>query len=114
MSDIEKDIPETEEVPEEAEEISGTDEEAPVTAEETPEEEITEEDVSPEAVLEEKIKALEDAAAADKDRYLRLLAEYDNFRKRSVQEKFNASADATAKAALEVIVPMKITKRALK
>ncbi len=103
MSDIEKDIPETEEVPEEAEEISGTDEEAPVTAEETPEEEITEEEVSPEAVLEEKIKALEDAAAADKDRYLRLLAEYDNFRKRSVQEKFNASADATAKAALEVI-----------
>ena len=103
MSDIEKDIPETEEVPEEAEEISGTDEEAPVTAEETPEEEITEEEVSPEAVLEEKIKALEDAAAADKDRYLRLLTEYDNFRKRSVQEKFNASADATAKAALEVI-----------
>ncbi len=103
MSDIEKDIPETEEVPEEAEEISAAEEEAPAAAEETPEEEITEDEVSPEAALEEKIKALEDAAAADKDRYLRLLAEYDNFRKRSVQEKFNASADATAKAALEVI-----------
>ena len=103
MSDIEKDIPETEEVPEEAEEISAAEEEAPEAAEEAPEEEITEDEASPEAALEEKIRALEDAAAADKDRYLRLLAEYDNFRKRSVQEKFNASADATAKAALEVI-----------
>lgn len=37
------------------------------------------------------------------DKYLRLLAEYDNFRKRSIQEKLNASSDATARAALEVI-----------
>lgn len=103
MSDIEKDIPETEETPGTAEEISEAEEETLGAEEETHEEEITEDEVSPEAALEEKIKALEDAAAADKDRYLRLLAEYDNFRKRSVQEKFNASADATAKAALEVI-----------
>ena len=73
-------------------------------------EEIIEEDAAPEAPeeeagesLEDKIKALEEAAAADKDKYLRLLAEYDNFRKRSIQEKLNASSDATARAALEVI-----------
>lgn len=65
-------------------------------AEELPEEEVGES-------LEDKIKALEEAAAADKDKYLRLLAEYDNFRKRSIQEKLNASSDATARAALEVI-----------
>ena len=73
-------------------------------------EEIIEEGAAPEAPeeeagesLEDKIKALEEAAEADKDKYLRLLAEYDNFRKRSIQEKLNASSDATARAALEVI-----------
>ncbi len=99
--DIEKDIPidpeggtpdKDEELPEGQPEGSG----------DTPEE-ATQEEISGTAALEEKIKALEEAAAADKDRYLRLLAEYDNFRKRSVQEKFSASADATAKAALEII-----------
>ncbi len=99
MSDIEKDIPETEE----AEEITEETAEKAETAGEISEAENPEEQVSETAVLEDKIKTLEEAAAADKDRYLRLLAEYDNFRKRSVQEKFNASADATAKAALEVI-----------
>lgn len=87
MSDIEKDIQDAEE---EAEEELAA------------EEEIIEEETAEESP-EDKIKALEEAAAADKDKYLRLLAEYDNFRKRSVKEKFDASADATARAALEVI-----------
>ena len=85
-----------------------------VPADETETEEIAEEIIEEDAVEElpeeeagespeDKIKALEEAAAADKDKYLRLLAEYDNFRKRSIQEKLNASSDATARAALEVI-----------
>ena len=92
MSEIEKDSLNTEET--EAEEIA---------------EEVTEETVEetaepdPVAELEAKVKTLEEAAAADKDKYLRLLAEYDNFRKRSIQDKLNAASDATAKAALEVI-----------
>ena len=88
--ELEQEVPadETEEI---AEEIIEED-----AVEELPEEEAGE---SP----EDKIKALEEAAAADKDKYLRLLAEYDNFRKRSIQEKLNASSDATARAALEVI-----------
>ena len=83
-------------------------------------EEIIEEDAVEEAPeeeagesLEDKIKALEEAAAADKDKYLRLLAEYDNFRKRSIQEKLNAFSDATAKAALEVISVIDNFERAM-
>ena len=67
----------------------------------------------PTAALEAKIKALEESAAADKDKYLRLLAEYDNFRKRSVKERLDASADATAKAALEVISVIDNFERAM-
>lgn len=103
MSDIEKDIPETEEelqeetVPEEDTAADGQEENVSGEAQGEAASEPAEE--SP----EEKIKALEEAAAADKDKYLRLLAEYDNFRKRSVKEKLDASENATAKAALEVI-----------
>ena len=67
----------------------------------------------PAAALEAKIKALEESAAADKDKYLRLLAEYDNFRKRSVKERLDASAGATAKAALEVISVIDNFERAM-
>ena len=93
-----------------------------VPEEETEEiaEEIIEEDAAPEVPeeeagesLEDKVKALEEAAAADKDKYLRLLAEYDNFRKRSIQEKLNAFSDATAKAALEVISVIDNFERAM-
>ena len=98
MSDIEKELPNEEEA---AEEISENIEEDTSSDEEIQEEIL--EDSPAEESPEEKIKALEEAAAADKDKYLRLLAEYDNFRKRSVKEKLDASDNATAKAALEVI-----------
>ena len=104
MSEIEKDSLNTEEA---AEEIV---EETTEAVEETVEE-ATETD--PAAELEAKVAALEEAAAADKDKYLRLLAEYDNFRKRSIQEKLNAAHDATAKAALEVIAVIDNFERAV-
>lgn len=90
----------------ESEEISEEIIEEDTPAEEAPEEEAGES-------LEAKIKALEEAAAADKDKYLRLLAEYDNFRKRSIQEKLNAFSDATSKAALEVISVIDNFERAM-
>lgn len=90
----------------ESEEISEEIIDEGTSAEEAPEEEAGES-------LEGKIKALEEAAAADKDKYLRLLAEYDNFRKRSIQEKLNAFSDATAKAALEVISVIDNFERAM-
>lgn len=98
MSDIEKELPD-EEIAEEASENSEED----ISPDEEIQEEILEDEAVEEESPEEKIKALEEAAAADKDKYLRLLAEYDNFRKRSVKEKLDASDNATAKAALEVI-----------
>ena len=51
----------------------------------------------------EKIKALEDEVAAGKDKYLRLCAEYDNFRKRTANEKLSLYDDATAKAVAELL-----------
>lgn len=103
MSEIEKDSLNTEEA---AEEIV---EETTETVEET----VEAAETDPAAELEAKVAALEEAAAADKDKYLRLLAEYDNFRKRSIQEKLNASHDATAKAALEVIAVIDNFERAV-
>lgn len=104
MSEKEKEI--EQEVPaEETEEISEE------IIEENNSEKVSEEEAG--ESLEDKIKALEEAAAADKDKYLRLLAEYDNFRKRSIQEKLNAFSDATAKAALEVISVIDNFERAM-
>ena len=95
MSEIEKEIPEAEETVSEEASAEGT--------EEAPAGEASEPAEPAEPTPEEKIKALEETIAADKDKYLRLLAEYDNFRKRSVKEKLDASENSTAKAALEVI-----------
>ncbi|MCH5193691.1 MAG: nucleotide exchange factor GrpE [Oscillospiraceae bacterium] len=107
MSEIEKELPDEEPAAEEISEDNIAENSAEdISEEEEIQEEILE-DAAPEEPAEEspeeKIKALEEAAAADKDKYLRLLAEYDNFRKRSVKEKLDASDNATAKAALEVI-----------
>lgn len=109
MIDEEKDSLNTEDTPEETEvsEASGE------TAENAADEDVPEKEEDPAAALEAKVKALEDAAAADKDKYLRLLAEYDNFRKRSIKERLDASADATAKAALEIISVIDNFERAM-
>ena len=37
--------------------------------------------------LENKVAALEETVAKDKDDYLRLMAEFDNYRRRTSQEK---------------------------
>lgn len=65
-------------------------EEAP--AEEAPKEEAPKEEAPQESELEQARKAL----AAEHDKYLRLAAEYDNFRKRSIKEKDARYADAKA------------------
>lgn len=105
MSEMEKDNLNTEEIAEETADKAA--EQAEEAAEETVEETPAEE------TAEDKIKALEEAAAADKDKYLRLLAEYDNFRKRSVQDRLNAAHDATARAALEVVAVIDNFERAV-
>ena len=46
--------------------------------------------------LNEKLTAAEAAAAEQKDKYLRTLAEYDNYRKRSAKEREGIYADAAS------------------
>ena len=78
----------------------------PTAAEETPAEKIQEETDTEEKTADapeipeedptaelEKLKA---DLAAEKDKYLRLAAEYDNFRKRSARERDNIYADVKA------------------
>lgn len=114
MIDEEKDSLNTEDTPEETEVSEAFGETAENAAdEETSDKKVPEKEEDPAAALEAKVKALEDAAAADKDKYLRLLAEYDNFRKRSIKERLDASADATAKAALEIISVIDNFERAM-
>lgn len=75
---------------------------------ETPETEIEEEAKVNEAEVQEKVEEsaeekLIKELEAQKDMYLRLRAEYDNFRKRTAQEKLNIYADATAKSVTELL-----------
>lgn len=79
-----------------AEEVKAAEE---VTAEET----AAEQETAEADETESKIKALEDEVAAGKDKYMRLAAEYDNYRKRTQSEKLSLYDDATAKAVTELL-----------
>ena len=57
------------------------------------------------AELKEKLTAAETEIAEQKDKYLRLLAEYDNFRRRSQKEKEGIYADAYGEA-LKALLPV--------
>ena len=89
---------------EKTEEIKAAEEAAKAeAAEETAEAEAAEaEEVTAEPSEEEKLKA-ENAELRDK--YLRLLAEFDNYRKRSVKERQEIYPDATAHA-VEAFLPL--------
>ncbi len=63
----------------------------------------------------EQLKEERDAAlAAEKDKYLRLAAEYDNYRKRSQKEKENIYGDAKADTVLQLLPVYDNLERALK
>lgn len=71
-----------------------------ISEEEVETAEAVEAEEAKEESAEEKLaKELE----AQKDMYLRLRAEYDNYRKRTSQEKLNIYADATTKAITELL-----------
>ena len=55
------------------------------------------------AKAEEKIKAHEAELEESRDKYLRLAAEYDNFRKRSAKEKDGIYSDAVADVVGEIL-----------
>ncbi len=83
--------PETEAVTPETETVTPETEEVP-EAEQTPEETAAETPAE-EKQPEEKKPDLSAQLAAEKEKYLRLLAEYDNFRRRSQKEKENIYTD---------------------
>lgn len=62
---------------------------------------------------DEKIKALEEELKNEKDKYMRLFAEFDNFRKRTSKEKTEAYGDATAKTISEILPAIDNFDRAL-
>ena len=59
-------------------------------------------------------KKAQEELAAEKDKYLRLLAEYDNFRKRSQKERENTYSDVRADTALKFLPVYDNLERALK
>ena len=71
-----------------------------------------------EGELKKKLEALkaetEAALAAEKDKYLRLAAEYDNYRRRSQKEKENVYSDGKADTVLQLLPVYDNLARALK
>ena len=71
-----------------------------------------------EAELKKKLEALkaetDKALAAEKDKYLRLAAEYENYRRRSQKEKENVYSDGKADTVLQLLPVYDNLARALK
>ena len=63
--------------------------------------------------LEEKLAKAEADLAAMNDKYLRMIAEYDTYRKRSVKEKENTYADAYGDAISAILPVIDNLERAL-
>ena len=89
-------------------------EQAEEASEENTQSEKTEEAPSEEISAEQKrIEELEKQLGDEKDKYLRVAAEYDNFRKRSVNDRINAVADAQAKVITEILSVIDNFERAM-
>ncbi len=63
-------------------------------------ESIPAEEIAPEV---DELSALREELAQEKDKYLRMLAEYDNYRRRSVKEKQSVWQDAVADTVKELL-----------
>ncbi len=93
--DKEKTTPETEEVAE-------TTEEVPQEKEKKPEKKKAEKKQKADKKSAE-IDKLKEEIAAEKEKYIRLYAEYENYRKRTSAEKLQIYDDATARAIKEIL-----------
>ena len=88
-------------------------EEAPELQEQDAAEETTEAELTPEEKLAAELEAAQNQLAGEKDKYLRLLAEYDNFRKRSARERDNIYADVKADTLVKLLPVFDNLERAL-
>ncbi len=73
------------------------------TAEETAEKAASEEPAAEEKAAPTEADTLKAELAEMRDKYLRMLAEYDNYRKRTQKEKDGAYADGLADAIAEIL-----------
>ena len=81
------------------------------------EETVAQEETAAEASAEtaaEETDALRTELAAERDRFLRIMAEYDNFRKRSTKERENIYADVRADTVLRFLPVFDDLSRAVK
>lgn len=76
-------------------------------------EEPMEETVAEEAAEEPEVSAVEAELSEWKDKYLRLMAEFDNYKKRTAKEKSGIYHDATANAVAVLLPVMDNLERAL-
>ncbi|MCQ2446570.1 MAG: nucleotide exchange factor GrpE [Clostridia bacterium] len=81
-------------------------------AEETKETEAPAEEAKEEK-KDDKVTSLEKELADEKDRFLRLAAEYDNFRKRTQKEKDRMYSDAVIKTVGELLPTLDNLERAI-
>ncbi|EXM37721.1 molecular chaperone GrpE [Ruminococcus albus SY3] len=101
------------------EEIKEELEEEAAEAEETVEEtaEATEKEENADNAAEENTQSEEEKLKAEladsKDKYLRLMAEYDNFRKRSAKERLDISASVKADTLSDILPVLDNFERAL-
>ena len=82
-------------------------------AEETAEETAQEPEEAAEDSADAKVAALEEELKNEKDKYMRLFAEFDNFRKRTAKEKTEAYGDSAAKTITEILPAIDNFERAL-
>ena len=75
--------------------------------------EIEEDEEAVEAEEAEEADPMEQALAEEHDKYLRLFAEFDNFRKRTAKEKSETYQDAVARTVLELLPMIDSFDRAL-
>ena len=66
------------------------------------------------AEMAKKLEAAEESARACEDKYLRMMAEYDNFRKRSAKEREGVYADAYADCIANILPILDNLERASK
>ncbi len=66
-----------------------------------------------EGSADDKVKALEEELKKEKDNYMRLFAEFDNFRKRTSREKTEAYGDSAAKTIGAILPALDNFDRAL-
>ena len=66
------------------------------------------------AELEKKVTELEEKTAKDKDDYIRLMAEFDNYRRRTSQEKLDLISSASTETIKGMLPVLDDCERALK